>query len=395
MSYLMPIYQPLAIEFQRGEGCYLWDTQDKCYFDAISGVGVTLLGHVHPVIHAEIVAQSQTFLHLSNLFKHGWNEHLAEKLAEITGLTQAFFCNSGTEANEAAIKIARAYGHHRGIQRPKIIVMQNAFHGRTLGALSATAKPAYREAFGPLLEGFEFVPFHDLAAIEHYQDDPDVVAVLLEPIQGEAGINIASPLYLKQLRKLCDQQHWLLILDEIQCGLGRTGTWFFYQQAGICPDILTIAKGLANGVPIGACLTHEKLGHLLQSGLHGSTFGGNPLACRVAYTVLDLLEKQYLQTVNDRGYKLLDLLQSKLTGLKNIQSVRGAGLMIGIELIHPVANIPQLASEKFGVLLNVTQGKVIRLLPPLIMTDAQVEYLAQQIALLLKELSQNYVESQP
>ena len=188
MSYLMPIYQPLAIEFQRGEGCYLWDIEDKCYFDAISGVGVTLLGHAHPVIHAEIVAQSQTFLHLSNLFKHGWNEHLAEKLAEITGLTQAFFCNSGTEANEAAIKIARAYGHQLGIQRPKIIVMQNAFHGRTLGALSATAKPAYREAFGPLLDGFEFVPFHDLAAIEHYQHDPDVVAVYLSQFRVKQGL---------------------------------------------------------------------------------------------------------------------------------------------------------------------------------------------------------------
>lgn len=395
MSHLMPVYQPLAMEFQRGEGCYLWDTVGKRYFDAISGVGVTLLGHAHPTIHAEIVAQSQAFLHLSNLFKHAWNERLAEKLAQITDLNQAFFCNSGTEANETAIKLARLYGHQRGIQQPKIIVMQNAFHGRTLGALSATAKPAYRQAFGPLLEGFEFVPFHDMSAIERYQNDPSVVAVLLEPIQGEAGINIASPVYLKQLRKRCDQQQWLLIFDEIQCGLGRTGTWFYYQQADIRPDILTIAKGLANGLPIGACLTHEKLGQLLQSGLHGSTFGGNPLACRVAYQVLNLLETQYLASVADKGYKLLDLLQSKLTGLKNIQSVRGMGLMIGIELIDPVANIPQLASEKFGLLLNVTQGKVIRLLPPLIMTDQQVEYLARQIGLLLKALSQHYVETQP
>ncbi|KAF1028282.1 MAG: Acetylornithine aminotransferase [Acinetobacter bereziniae] len=369
MSYLMPVYLPLTIEFQRGQGCYLWDDQDKCYLDAISGVGVTLLGHAHPDIHTEIVAQSQTFLHLSNLFKHAWNERLAEKLAQITGLTQTFFCNSGAEANETAIKLARSYGHQQGIQCPKIIVMQHAFHGRTLGALSATAKPDYRQAFGPLLTGFEFVAFHDLAAIEAYQNDPDVVAILLEPIQGEAGVNIASALYLKQLRALCDQQDWLLMLDEIQCGLGRTGTWFYYQQAEICPDVLTIAKGLGNGLPIGACLTHSKLGHLLQSGLHGSTFGGNPLACRVAYRVLDLLETQYLQSVSAKGYKLLDLLQSKLTGLHNIKSVRGVGLMIAIELIHPIENLMKTASEQFNLLLNVTQGKIIRLLPPLIMTD--------------------------
>lgn len=384
MSYLMPVYQPLAIEFQRGQGCYLWDHQDKRYLDAISGVGVTLLGHAHPDIHTEIVAQSQTFLHLSNLFKHTWNERLAEKLAQITGLTQTFFCNSGTEANETAIKLARLYGHQRGIQCPKIIVMQQAFHGRTLGALSATAKADYRQAFGPLLTGFEFVAFHDLAAIEAYQNDPDVVAVLLEPIQGEAGVNIASAFYLKQLRALCDQQDWLLMLDEIQCGLGRTGTWFYYQQAEICPDVLTIAKGLGNGLPIGACLTHPQLGQLLQSGLHGSTFGGNPLACRVAYRVLHLLETQYLSSIHVKGYHLLDLLQSKLTGLNNVQSVRGVGLMIAIELIHPIENLTKIASEEFDILVNVTQGKIIRLLPPYIINSTQIEYLAQQIYGLLK-----------
>lgn len=227
MSYLMPIYQPLVIEFQRGEGCYLWDTKDKCYFDAISGGGVTLLGHAHRIIHKEIVAQSQTLLHLPNLFKYSWNERLAEKLAEITGLTQVFFWNLGTEAIEASIKLARTYSHHRSIQRPKIIVMRNAFHGRTLGALSASDKQEYRQPFGPLLSGFEFIPFHNLSAIEHYRHDPNVVAVLLEPIQGEVGINIASPLYLTQIKRLCDQQKWLLILDEIQCGLGRTRTWFY------------------------------------------------------------------------------------------------------------------------------------------------------------------------
>ncbi|WOE31739.1 MULTISPECIES: aspartate aminotransferase family protein [unclassified Acinetobacter] len=389
MSYLMPIYQPLDIELQHGQGCYLWDTQNRCYFDAISGVGVTLLGHAHPQIHQEIVLQSQSFLHLSNLFKHAWNERLAEKLAQISGLTRTFFCNSGTEANEAAIKLARLYGHHRGIQHPKIIVMHNAFHGRTLGALSATAKVEYRQPFYPLLSGFEFVAFNDLTAITKYQDDPDVVAVLLEPIQGEAGIHIASLPYLKQLRQYCDQQQWLLIFDEIQSGLGRTGTWFYHQQADICPDILTIAKGLANGLPIGACLTNEKLGNLFHTGTHGSTFGGNPLACRVAYSVLNILEQQYLADIYHKGQKLINLLQTQLTGLKHIRSVRGVGLMIGIELTTVVDALPQLACDQFSLLLNVTQGKVIRLLPPLIITDAEIEYLAQQIYLLCQTLDQS------
>ncbi|AOA59754.1 aspartate aminotransferase family protein [Acinetobacter larvae] len=386
MQHLMPVYRPLDLTLVGGAGCELWDQQGKRYLDAISGVGVTLLGHAHPHIHAAIVAQSQTFLHLSNLFDQHWNHKLAAQLAQITGLTQAFFCNSGSEANETAIKLARLYGHHQGSTQPKILVMHNAFHGRTLGALSATANAQYRQAFGPLLTGFEFVAFHDLAAIEAYQDDPDVVAVMLEPIQGEGGIHIASPSYLKQLRQLCDQQQWLLILDEIQCGMGRTGSWFYYQQADIRPDILTIAKGLGNGIPIGACLAEPKVAQLLQVGHHGSTFGGNPLACRVAYTVLQQLEQNYLCLVAHKGQQLLELLQSKLTGVKGVQSVRGVGLMIGIELSQPVPQLTQLACDEYGILLNVTQGKIIRLLPPLIISTQQIAYLAQQVAALIKAL---------
>lgn len=388
MSSLINFYQKLEVDFIRGEGCYLWDESNTRYLDMTSGIGVNNLGFSHVELNGEIHAQIQNYIHLSNLFKNSWSEKLSDKLVEITQLHASFFCNSGTEANETAIKIAKLYAYEKNIENPKIIVMNQGFHGRTLGALSATSNKKYKEKFGQLLDDFIFVDFNCIDQILEVIQQHNVCAILLEPIQGEGGIHIASTLYLKQLRKICDQYKVLLILDEIQCGLGRTGYWFYHQKAGIIPDILTLAKGLANGVPIGACLVSQKLNDLLMPGLHGSTFGGNPLACRVALKVLEIIEREELILKNkQKGEYLINQLQSKFTSVEGIKSIRGVGLMVAIELNESMEDISQQLFLQYKILINITQSKIIRLLPSFLITEEDIQYFCDSLYHFIKSKS--------
>lgn len=380
MSSLIHFYQKLDADFIRGEGCYLWDKTENRYLDMTSGIGVNNLGFSHAELNIEIQAQIQNYIHLSNLFKNTWSEKLSDQLVKITQLNASFFCNSGTEANETAIKIAKLYAFEKNIENAKIIVMNQGFHGRTLGALSATSNQKYKEKFGALLDDFIFVDFNCIESILEAIQQHHVCAIMLEPIQGEGGIHIASTLYLKQLRKICDQYKILLILDEIQCGLGRTGYWFYHQKAEIVPDILTIAKGLANGLPIGACLVNKRLNDLLTPGLHGSTFGGNPLACRVALKVLEIIERDELILNNkQKGEYLINQLQSKFTSVHGIKSIRGVGLMIAIELNETIDDISQQLFLQHKILINITQNKIIRLLPSFLITEDDIQYFCQSL----------------
>lgn len=390
MSSLIHFYQKLDVDFIRGEGCYLWDTSGIRYLDMISGVGVNNLGFSHAELNVEIQEQIQNYIHLSNLFKNSWSEKLSDQLIEITHLHASFFCNSGTEANETAIKIAKLYAYEKNIENPKIIVMNQGFHGRTLGALSATSNQKYKEKFGQLLDDFIFVDFNCIESIFKVIQQHHVCAIMLEPIQGEGGIHIASTLYLKQLRKICDQHKILLILDEIQCGLGRTGYWFYHQRAEIIPDILTIAKGLANGLPIGACLVNQKLNDLLTPGLHGSTFGGNPLACRVALKVLEIIKREELILKNkQKGEYFINQLQSKFTSIHGIKSIRGVGLMIAIELNERIDDISQQFYLQHKILINITQNKIIRLLPSFLITEDDIQYFCQSLYDFIKNQNTN------
>lgn len=384
-AHLMPAYARQALSFVRGSGALLWDAQGQEYLDAISGVAVTSLGHAHPEITAAITAQASLLLHTSNVFRIDWQERLGERLCAVSGMEKAFFCNSGAEANETALKLARLHGHRQGIAAPQIIVMDNGFHGRTLATLSATGNPAIQTGFAPLMPGFLRLPYNDIDTVwAAAAQSPNIVAVLLEPVQGEGGIRAADTAYLRALRQLCDQQGWLLMLDEIQTGMGRTGAWLGYQHAGILPDVVTLAKALGNGFPIGACLARGAAAALFSPGQHGSTFGGNPLACRVACTVIEVMAREQLPArAAALGARLLSGLREALATHPAVSAIRGHGLMVGIELNRPCTELVGRALAEQHLLITVTRGNVIRLLPALISTEAQIDDIVQRIALLL------------
>ena len=384
---LMSTYQPLALSFTKGLGTRLWDQAGREYLDAVAGVAVTNVGHSHPKIVSAISEQAGLLLHTSNLYSIDWQQQLAQKLTCLAGMDRAFFNNSGAEANETALKIARLHGWHKGIEQPLVVVMENAFHGRTLGTLSASDGPAVRLGFSKLPGDFVKVPFGDLKALDQVQQahGPRVVAILMEPIQGESGVQLAPPGYLKAVRELCNRRGWLMMLDEIQTGIGRTGQWFAFQHEGIVPDVMTLAKGLGNGIPIGACLARGKAAELFTPGSHGSTFGGNPLACRVACTVLDIIEGQQLrENARCQGERLLDRLHMELVDDPNVSAIRGQGLMIGIELKQPIRDLPLIAARDHSLLINVTRGQIIRLLPPLTIDEREVEMIVRGVALSIK-----------
>lgn len=385
-SHLMRAYARQPVSFVRGSGALLWDEQGVEYLDAIAGVAVTSLGHAHPEITAVIAEQAGMLLHTSNVFRIDWQERLGERLCALTGMQRAFFCNSGAEANEAALKLARLHGQRKGIARPTVLVMDNGFHGRTIGTLSASGNPAKQAGFEPLLDGFVRVPYDDIEAVRlAAEQHPDIVAVLLEPVQGEGGIRVASIAYLRELRALCDRHGWLLMLDEIQAGMGRTGAWFGHQHAGITADVMTLAKALGNGLPIGACVARGEAAELFSPGLHGSTFGGNPLACRVACSVLDIMQRDDLpMRAAVLGERLLGRLQEALGDHPDVIAIRGRGLMVGIELSRPCKELVGRALSEQRLLITVTRDSTIRLLPALICSEAQIDDIAQRITQLLK-----------
>ncbi|NMG72572.1 aspartate aminotransferase family protein [Parazoarcus communis] len=385
LSHLMRAYARQPVSFVRGRGARLWDAQGVEYLDAIAGVAVTSLGHAHPEIAAVIAEQAGMLLHTSNVFRIDWQETLGERLGALTGMQKAFFCNSGAEANEAALKLARLCGHQKGIATPRVLVMENGFHGRTIATLSASGNPAKQAGFAPLLPGFLRVPHDDIDAVRSLAgQSPDIVAVLIEPVQGEGGIRVASTDYLRELRMLCDQQGWLLMLDEIQTGMGRTGAWFGYQHAGIVPDVITLAKALGNGFPIGACLARGAVADLFAPGQHGSTFGGNPLACRVACTVLDIMARDGLpMRAAVLGERLLAGLRKALVAHPGVRAVRGQGLMVGIELDQDCKALVGRALTEQRLLITVTRDTTIRLLPPLICNEVQIDEIVRRVAHLL------------
>ncbi|MFY1663561.1 aspartate aminotransferase family protein [Pseudomonas sp. Pseu.R1] len=379
---LMNTYKPLPLSFVRGEGARLWDDTGRQYLDAVAGVAVTNVGHSHPWIVSAITEQAGLLLHTSNHYRIDWQQRLAAKLTRLSGLEQVFFNNSGAEANETALKLARLYGWAKGIEQPLILVMDNAFHGRTLGTLSASDNGAARLGYQPLSGDFIKVPFGDIVAIKQatHTYGERIVAVMLEPVQGEGGVTLPPAGYLKAVRAHCSQNGWLMMLDEIQTGIGRTGQWFAFQHEGIVPDVMTLAKALGNGIPIGACLASAAVARLFTPGSHGSTFGGNPLACRVGCTVLDIVEQQGLLTnAAWQGERLLARLREALAGHPDVVQVRGLGLMIGIELNRPIRDLCLNAAQAHGVLINVTRGQTIRLLPPLVIDEADVETIVRGV----------------
>jgi acetylornithine aminotransferase len=369
MSHVMNTYARLPVAFERGEGVWLWDTQGRRYLDALAGIAVCGLGHAHPQLTAALQNQLRQLVHTSNLYGIPLQEKLADRLAEISGMESVFFCNSGCEANEAAIKLARLYGHKLGIEAPAIIVMEKAFHGRTIATLTATGSRKVQAGFEPLLSGFVRVPFDDLEAVRRVAaSNRNVVAVLVELVQGEGGINICHSDYLNGLRAICDQNRWLLMLDEVQSGTGRTGTWFAYQHSQVKPDVVTLAKGLANGIPIGTCMAAGTAATLFKPGNHGSTFGGNPFACAAALETLRIIEADGLmRNAVEIGDFFRDELRARLAGQRGVKEIRGAGLMIGIELAAPCGELVTQALDA-GLLINVTADTVVRLLPPLVYT---------------------------
>lgn len=372
-SAVMPTYARLPITFAKGEGALLWDTTGKQYLDALSGISVCNVGHARREVADAICAQANNLLHTSNLYQIEHQQALAEKLCALSGLDNVFFGNSGAEANEAAIKLARLYGHNKGIAAPTIVVMSNAFHGRTMATLTATGNVKVQTGFAPLVEGFVRVEYGDADAVAALANNPNIVAVLVEPVQGEGGIRIPAADYLPRLRAICDQNDWLLILDEIQSGMCRTGKWFAFQHTAIKPDVMTLAKALGNGVPIGACLAGGKAAGVFAPGNHGSTFGGNPLACRAALAVLEVMEREQLAArAAQLGDYIVAAFRRELAGVAGVREVRGKGLMLGIELDKDCAELVKQALEK-GLLINVTAGNVIRLLPPLVITQAQAD----------------------
>ncbi|MBE8717312.1 aspartate aminotransferase family protein [Cellvibrio sp. KB43] len=386
MTTLMNTYGSRSLTLVRGEGSRVWDQNGNSYLDAIAGIAVCGLGYSHPAITAAISEQAATLLHVSNLYNIPQQQHLADLLIDQSGMDRVFFSNSGAEANEAAIKIARKYGNDKGVKNPTIIVMSGSFHGRTLATLSATGNAKVQIGFEPLVEGFVRVPYDDVDAIKAAASEhANIVAILVEPIQGEGGIRIPAADYLNQLRDLCDRNEWLLMLDEIQTGNCRTGAYFAYQNNNIKPDVVTTAKGLGNGVPIGACLARGKASEVLQPGNHGTTFGGNPLACSASIAVMEtLIEGNYAARVKALGEKLLSAFKTAFAGNSKVVDVRGCGLLLGIELNAPCADLVEKGRSK-GILINVTSGNVVRLLPTFILTDEEVEELITKVVELVTE----------
>lgn len=382
---LATTYNPLPIAFSHGKGVYLYDHQGKAYFDSFSGIAVCGLGHAHPEVTQTIQRQAAELLHTSNAYHILAQETLAEKLTALTQMPEVFFTNSGCEANETAIKLARLFGHHKGIATPSMIVMTGAFHGRTLATLTATGARKYQAGFEPLVPGFVRAPFNHIDALQTIAANrSDIVAVMLEPIQGEGGIVKAEESYLHAVASLCRENDWLLIMDEVQTGNGRTGSLYLSLGIDIAPDIITTAKGLGNGIPIGACLMGPRACGLFKPGSHGSTFGGNPLACATANTVLDIIMRDNLcERAATLGVKLKQLLMSEIGSLPQVREIRGKGLMIGVELTMPAADIRLLGLDE-GILLNVTAENVVRLLPPLVMTDHELDELVARFVSTLR-----------
>lgn len=388
MSHLMPTYSRLPVTFTRGEGVWLWDDQNNRYLDAISGIAVCNLGHCHPAITQAICQQAGQLVHTSNLYQIERQEVLGDELVEASGMDKVFFCNSGTEANEAAIKLARLYGHKKGIALPTIIVMENSFHGRTMAALTATGNEKIKEGFGPMLEGFLRVPYNDIHAAEQaFASNPNIVAVLVEPVQGEGGVLPADPIWCQRLRDLCQQHDALMMIDEVQTGMGRTGKLFAFQHHNFLPDVVTLAKGLGNGMPIGAMMTRGKAAEVFAPGNHGTTFGGNPLACAAGLAVLNTLKKhpEHIINATEQGNWMRAEFSRRLADLSGIKVIRGLGLMIGIQLDRPCAELVKLALEKHHLLINVTRGDTVRLLPPLVMTADDAELIVSGVCDVIRE----------
>ena len=383
-AHVMNTYGRVPIELSHGQGCRVWDVHGKVYLDALGGIAVNTLGHAHPKLVPALQAQIGRLMHISNYYYHAAAEELAQMLVQRSGLSNVFFCSSGLEANEAALKLARKFGHDKGIDRPEIVVYEKAFHGRSIATLSATGNPKVQAGFEPLLEGFIRVPLNDAEAIRRATaGNPNVVAVFLEAIQGEGGVNPASTEYLQQVRALCDTHDWLLMIDEVQCGMGRTGKWFAHQWAGILPDVMPLAKGLGSGVPIGAVVAGPKAARLFQPGNHGSTFGGNPLALRAGIETIRIMEEDgLLEHAAQVGLQLQTLLSTQLLHVAGVREVRGKGLMIGIELDRPCAALVNRCAEA-GLLISVTADRVIRLVPPLILTAAEADEI---VALLVPQI---------
>jgi acetylornithine/N-succinyldiaminopimelate aminotransferase len=377
---LMQTYARLPVAFTRGEGAWLWDTSGKRYLDAVAGVAVCGLGHAHPEVAEAICEQARALVHTSNLYQLPLQAELGARLTGLAAMERAFFCNSGAEANEAAIKLARMYGHKRGVTDPAIVVAEGSFHGRTLATLSATGSRKVQAGFEPLVRGFKRAPYNDIDAIAAVaRHSTDVVAIMVEPVQGENGVIVPEPGYLRRLRELCDENEWLLMLDEIQTGMCRTGRWFACNHEDVAPDVITLAKALGNGVPIGACLAQGAAAEVLHPGSHGSTFGGNPLACRAALTVIDVLEREGIaERVAHLGTVMLGQLRERLAGMQSVRAVRGLGLMFGIELDRPCQALVGRALEQ-GVLINVTRDNTIRLLPPLVISDEQAAQIVDTV----------------
>ncbi len=386
MSYLMNTYARQPVTFVRGAGVWLWDDAGNRYLDALAGVAVNGLGHAHPALTAAICEQVQNLIHTSNIYQIQHQESLAQRLCQLSGMDKVFFCNSGCEANEAAIKLARLYGHAKDIATPTIIVMEKSFHGRTMATLTATGNRKVQAGFEPLLAGFVRVPYNDIDAVRQVAEhNHEVVAVLVEPIEGEGGIRIPDADYLHQLRAVCDAHGWLLILDEVQTGIGRTGTWFAYQHTDMLPDVMTLAKGLGSGVPIGACVARGAAAELFKPGNHGSTFGGNPLACAAGLATLRILEDDDLLNNAVRvGAAIVGGFERELSGVAGVRAIRGAGMMIAIELDRSCVELVRRALAAH-LLINVTADNVIRLLPPLIMSEAEAAQLVAGLAPIIRD----------
>ena len=388
--HVMPTYGRLPIALSHGQGCRVWDVNGKAYLDALGGIAVNTLGHNHPKLVPALQDQLTRLIHTSNYYHIPHQEALARKLVEISGLSNVFFCSTGLEANEAALKLARKFGHDKGIERPEIVVYEKAFHGRSIATLSATGNPKVQAGFGPLVEGFIRVPLNDIASLEAATaGNPNLVAVFMEAIQGEGGVNPMHMDYLRQVRTLCDQRDWLLMIDEVQCGMGRTGKWFAHQWAGILPDVMPLAKGLGSGVPVGAVVAGPKAAHIFKTGNHGTTFGGNPLAMRAGLETIRIMEEDDLLGNASRvgAHLVAGLRQALAAELASggVKEIRGLGLMLGIDLAKPCPGLMQQCLEQ-GLLISVTADSVIRLVPPLIMSTAEADEVVAILCPLVKKL---------
>jgi acetylornithine/N-succinyldiaminopimelate aminotransferase len=385
--HVMHTYGRLPIALTHGQGCRVWDTTGKGYLDALGGIAVNTLGHAHPKLVPALCDQVGKMIHSSNYYHVPLQEELAAKLVELSGMENVFFCSTGLEANEAALKLARKFGQDKGITHPEVVVYEKAFHGRSIATLSATGNPKVHAGFGPLVEGFIRVPLNDVAALEKATaGNPNVVAVFFEAIQGEGGVNPMEADYLRQVRALCDQRDWLLMIDEVQCGMGRTGKWFAHQWAGILPDVMPLAKGLGSGVPIGAVVAGPKAAHIFKPGNHGTTFGGNPLAMRAGVETIRIMEEDgILDNAVKVGEHLRSALVRELVSIKGVKDIRGMGLMIGVELTVPCSELMGRAADA-GLLISVTADTVIRLVPPLIMSAAEADEVVAILAPLVKQL---------